>query len=194
MTAQLSETLQDLYCGDDARAEAAALTLAAFPPQQALEALKASLAEPNPDRRWWAVRALDMIFHPQVPVLLVQALADADAAVRQCAALGLRDHPDPQAVPDLVRALADADHLVSGLAGGALVVIGAPAVPALAEVLQNGVPASRLAAVRALAAIGEPDSISALFAVLDEGSALMEYWATQGLERMGVGMAFFDPG
>jgi len=44
-----------------------------------------------------------------------------------------------------------------------------------------------------LALIGDPQTIPALFAALQEDSALMEYWANEGLERMGVGMAFFKP-
>ncbi len=83
--------------------------------------------------------------------------------------------------------------LVAELAGGALAANGSPALPALLEALQNGSQAARLIAVRALAEIGDTESIPALFAALSESSALMEYWAAQGLERMGVGMTFFDP-
>jgi hypothetical protein len=44
-----------------------------------------------------------------------------------------------------------------------------------------------------LAQIGDPRSIPALFTALDEDSALMEYWASEGLEKMGVGIVFFEP-
>ena len=64
--------------------------------------------------------------------------------------------------------------------------------------MQNGPQASglgtqsaRLEPAPALALIGDPSAIPALFAALDEGSALLEHWASQGLERMGVGMKFF---
>ena len=83
--------------------------------------------------------------------------------------------------------------LVADLAVGALEAIGEPAVPGLLEVMANGSRSARLKAVRALAMIGDERSIPALFAVLDEDSALIEYWASEGLERMGVGMAFFAP-
>jgi HEAT repeat protein len=196
MTASLETYLSELCCGDDERAEAAAVAIAALPASQsgeALAALQGLLGDPRPDVRWWAVRALTGIQNEQVLPSILAALADPDTSVRQCAALGLRLRPDAQAVPALVQALADRDPLVVALAADALTEIGEPAVPALLEVVQYGKQAARLEAVRALAEIGDHRSIPALFAALDEGSALMEYWASEGLERMGVGMAFFTP-
>jgi HEAT repeat protein len=139
------------------------------------------------------VCALTSVQDSQVVTMLLSTLDDVDTAVRQCAALGLRLRPDPQAVPALVDALADRDQLVIALAADALAEIGEPAVPALLEVVKNGGQTARLEAVRALAKIGDHRSIPALFAALDESSALMEYWASEGLERMGVGMVFFKP-
>jgi HEAT repeat protein len=128
------------------------------------------------------------------------AAFDPDAGVRQCAALGLRQQPDAQAVPSLVEALHDRDPLVARLAGEALAAAGEQAVPRLIEVLQhdsqalaNAGPHARREAARALAAIGDPRAVPALYEVLDDDSALLVYWAEQGLERMGVGMAFFKP-
>jgi len=48
-------------------------------------------------------------------------------------------------------------------------------------------------AVRALAKIGDQRAIPALFEALDDNSALIEYWASEGLEKMGVGMVFYKP-
>jgi HEAT repeat protein len=48
-------------------------------------------------------------------------------------------------------------------------------------------------AMRALALIGDQRSIPLLFEALDSDSMLMEYWANEGLERMGVGMIFYKP-
>jgi HEAT repeat protein len=92
-----------------------------------------------------------------------------------------------------VKALSDCDRLVAGLAADALAEIGEAAVPALIDVVQDGSHPARLEAVRALAAIGDPRAIPVLFAALDSDSALMEYWANQGLEHLGVGMVFFEP-
>ena len=196
LTAELHNYLTDLASGDDERAEAAVEGLAALPPAQwneALDALQAMLTSPDIDTRWWAARALAAIPDAQVPALLLKAFADEEAGVRQCAALGLRLHPTELAVPALIAALSDEDSLVTDLSADALGEIGASAVPALLKVMQNGSHKARLGATRALATIGDPRAIPALYAALDSDSALMEYWATTGLEKMGVGMVFFKP-
>ena len=94
---------------------------------------------------------------------------------------------------DLIAALNDSDRLCASLAADALVSIGAAAVPALLAVLENGKPAARIEAARALALIGDTRAIPAFFKTLEGKSTLVEYWAREGLERMGVGMAFFKP-
>jgi len=182
----------DLACGDEGRAEAAARQLAARG-RAALPALEALLASPDPDRRWWAVRALAEIDDPWVPALLRAALNDADPAVRECAALALRLRPHPEAIPDLVRALSDSDRLLAHLAADALAAVGSPAVEHLIRVMEEGPAIARTEAARALAKIADPRSIPTLFKTFDQESALVEYWASEGLERMGVGMAFFKP-
>jgi len=52
---------------------------------------------------------------------------------------------------------------------------------------------ARLEAARALAAIGDTRAIPVLIKMLDQDSAIMEHWAEQGLEKMGVGTVFFEP-
>lgn len=182
----------ELTGGNDERAEAAARQLAAAGPAL-LPALQELLASHDPDRRWWAVRVLAEIVDHRVLPLLLKAFGDTDRSVRQCAALALRQRPAAEAVPALVQALGDSDRLLAHLAADALIANGEAAVPALLEVVQNGSQAARLEAIRALAAIGDTRAIPALFNALDEPSALIEYWAEQGLERMGVGMMFFKP-
>ena len=186
----------DLTSGDDLRAEKAALALADLAlegEEKILKRLRGLLQAPEADRRWWALRSLAGIKSESVIDLLIRGLKDSDASVRQCAALGLRLHPHPIAVPALTEAFADADHLVVELAADALAQIGAPAVPALLDILSRGPQAKRLEAMRALATIGDSRAIPALFSALDEDSALMEYWASEGLERMGLGMVYFKP-
>jgi HEAT repeat protein len=126
--------------------------------------------------------------------LLIQALADEELSVRQCAALSLSKRSDGRAVPALVEAMRSKDALLARLAANALACTGAEAVPALLNVLENGTQPMRLEAARALASIGDQRSIPALFKALGEDSALMEYWANEALERMGVGMVFYKPG
>jgi HEAT repeat protein len=178
--------------GDDDQAEAAVMALAAQGPA-ALPVIKALLASPDVDLRWWGVRALAELPGEPASGLLVRALGDPEPAVRQCAALGLRKQPAPQAIPALVSALGDEDRLCATLAADTLASLGSEAVSALLAATQGDHSAARVEAVRALALIGDPRAIPALFAVLNDESALVEYWANQGLERMGVGMSFFKP-
>jgi len=123
----------------------------------------------------------------------VGALSDADNGVRWCAGLALRTHPSNQSLPALGEMLGDQDALSRRLAGDALVAIGNPAAPVLMDAMQQNNPLVRLEAVRALAKIGDERAIPALFEALDDSSALIEYWANEGLEKMGVGMVFFKP-
>lgn len=156
-------------------------------------ALEPLLIDPDPERRWWGVRALAEITGELSVGLLIQALDDPDPAVRGCAARGLQEQPNERAMLALATALGDNDSLVARLAGNALASAGAMAVPALLEVLQDGLDKPRLEAARALALIGDQRSIPALYEALDSDSTLLEYWANEGLERMGVGMVFFRP-
>ncbi len=188
----LDYLLVELTSGDDQRAESAVTALAAMG-EAALPRLQTLAHSPDPDKRWWAVRTLAAFKHLEVAGWLEEALHDPDEAVRQCAALGLTLHPDPNGVAALIAALQSGDQLLAYLAGSALITTGAAAVPALIEVLQSGPPPARLEAARALAAIADPRAIPALIQALDQGSAVLDYWAMLGLERMGVGMTYFEP-
>jgi HEAT repeat protein len=186
------DILDELSCGDDVRAEAALSHLGVWGPE-AVEPLRERLSNPDAEVRWWAVRGLAEINDERVPVILVTALSDPDQSVRWCAGLALRTHPSEQSAPALLKLLSDEDSLTRRLAGDALVAIGSPLVPQLLDALQNGEHLTRLEAVRALSKIGDQRSIPALFECLDDNSALVEYWAGEGLEKMGVGMVFYQP-
>ena len=184
------DVLDELNCGEDERAEAALPHLAAWG-QEVVDILKDRLYNPEPDVRWWAVRGLAEVQDERVPDLLVQALADPDKSVKWCAGLALRNHPSEKAAQALMNMLSDGDALTRRLAGDALVAIGSPVVPQLLESLKAGKHIARLEAVRALAKISDERAIPALFTALDDSSALIEYWANEGLEKMGVGMVFY---
>ncbi len=185
---------------EDAAEEAVTDLLRGGPPSP--EILLPLLDSPDPDLRWWVLRTLGEIPHPKARAALLEALHAPEAEIRQCAALGLRHHAQhglgaaeaAQAVAALTPLLDERDRLLASLARDALTAIGAPAVPALLETLQSGSPAARLEAMRALAAIGDQRAIPAMFAALTEDdTALLQHWAEEGLEKMGVGMVFFKP-
>lgn len=190
----LDDLIHQLTGGDDDLAESAAQEIGRHG-AGALPKLTPLLKDEHPDIRWWAVRALAAIQDaPEVDSLLQEALHDLDPSVRQCAALGFSIHPTPVMIPDLVKCLKRKDQLLARLAANALIVIGADAVPALIDVMENGPQIARLEAVKALAEIGDERAIPVFFKAIKEGdSQLIEYWSDVGLEKLGIGMAFFKP-
>jgi HEAT repeat protein len=126
--------------------------------------------------------------------LLRRKLADPDEAVVQCALLALRKHPVSEAVRELLPLLSRGDALTARLAGEALLACGEKAVPDLLEVVRAGRSRGLAEAVRALARLEDPRAVPVLYEQLDSESALVTYWAEEGLGRLGVGMVFFKPG
>ncbi len=204
----LADILDDLTSGDNSLAETAAQRLLGLPGERqlaAIPALRSLLASPEVDRRWWAARALAELPVERSQSLLVLALKDSDPSVRQCAALGLRLQIKRAAGQDLAAetmdrlqlalldGLNDPDPLAARLAADALAAIGEPVVPQLLECLEGSNQAARLLVVRSLAEIGDQRAIPALLAALDEDSSWMEYWANEGLDKMGLGMTYFFP-
>ena len=184
--------LNCIAAGDDARTERAALALDGVD-DAVLPALCDLLADADADRRWWAVRALAAVGTRDARERLVAALADPDPDVRVCAAQGLGDLQAGEAVTELVRCLADPGPLVSRVAADSLARIGPPAVPALIAALQAAESTVRAGAARALSIIQPEEAVPALCAALDDPSAIVTYYAEEALERMGVGMVFFQP-
>jgi len=188
----MDELLVDLTSGDDVKAESAARKLAASG-DIALQKLQELCTHTQAEVRWWAVRALAEFPGEQSAPALIQALGDKDRAVRQCAALALYQRPTEAAVPALLKTMSSSDSLLARLSANALVSLGSPAVPGLLELMEKADSAVRLEAARALASIADPRAIPAFMRALEEGSALLDYWASEGLERMGVGMVYFKP-
>jgi HEAT repeat protein len=188
----ISAIAADFASGSDHRAEKAAHELAALGSQN-LDAYTQLLNDRRVDVRWWSVRSLAEVKSPAVIALLLHSLDDADISVRQCAALALQGQPDHRAIPALILLLDSSDQLLGRLAGDALIAAGSDAVPALLEVLGDNRPKARIEAMRALARIGDTRAIPELFKALDGDSALLEHWAGEGLEKMGVGMVFYSP-
>ena len=177
---------------DDERREAAALALGAAG-DVALPPLRHLLQAQDAEGRWWAARALSALGSPTAVTLLIETLSDPDPDVRVCAAMGLGVLAAPAAVVPLTRLLADESAYVGRIAGNALIQIGQPAIAALIQALSNPSPAARAGAARVLIPLQAHDAIPALFAALDDDSALVTHYAEEALESMGVGMVFFKP-
>jgi len=187
----LQTLLADLVSGDDARAEGS-IPLILERGEAAIPALLGLTRAESVDTRWWAVRALAESPHARTEDL-VPLLKDSSCEVRAAAALALCNHPDELALPDLVASLSDEDALVSGLAGNALVKIGGPAVPALLEVMQTSPLKVRIPALRALVEIKDQRAIPVMMKCLEDDSAVLQYWAREGLERLGMDMVYIKP-
>jgi len=187
----LDELLADLTSGDETRAEHAVPGLVGLG-EQAFPALRDLLNAEDADQRWWALRTLAQSPQSRAEWLL-PLLDDSAPEVRQAAALGLCSHPDETAVRPLIQALNDGDSMVSDLARNALVVIGKPAVPFLLEVPKDAPQRARINALRALAEIVDYSTIPTLMAALEEDSVMMQHWAEEGLERLGLNMVYLKP-
>ncbi len=188
----LTELERAIAEGNDVRAEETALQAGAALGNSLLPVLREWQNSPERDRRWWAARRWpagdsrrpwrDCSPHP-----------DPDPDVRACAVVGLAALRPAEAVGPLVARLSDPSACVARLAADALARIGAPAVPALIAALQEGDTVTRIGAARALSIIGPEEAVPALCAALDDPSALVTYYAEEALDKMGVGMVFFEP-
>ncbi len=193
----LDRLLEDLTSGDEERAEAAVVPLIGLG-EDAVPALLELTRSSDVDARWWGLRILAASSHLKTE-WLVPFLNDPAPEVRQCAALGLAGKPDESAVEPLVRALSDEDSMVATLAANALVKIASPSVPSLIEAVkrpaaeETGFQSRRIHALRALAEIRDHRAIPVMMQVMQEDSALLQHWAQEGLERLGLDMVYIKP-
>ena len=187
----LDELLADLTSGDETRAENAVLGLVELA-EEAFPALRDLLKSDDADQRWWALRTLAQSPHARTEWLL-PLLNDSAPEVRQAAALGLCSHPGETAISPLVQALNDGDAMVSDLARNALIEIGKAAIPSLLAVPENTPQRARINALRAVAEIGDYSAVPTLMAALESDSVMMQHWAEEGLERLGLNMVYLKP-
>ena len=187
----LQELLGDLTSGNESRAENAVPALIELG-EAALPALRDLTNSSDPDHRWWSLRVLAQSPEAQAE-WLVPFLSDPAREVRQCAALGLAIKPVEGAVPPLVQALSDVDSMVSSLAVNALVKIGSTAVPALIDIVKSAPQSARIHALRALAEIRDHRAIPVMMKVMEEDSVLLQHWAKEGLDRLGLDMVYIKP-
>ena len=187
---EISQLIRDLTSGNDIKAEEAIRQMIVLK-EDATPLLLTLRDSPNSEDRWWAYCALAQIPEAESN-WFIQGLHDEAPDVRECAAMGLSCHPDPVAMSELLDALQDNDSMVAVLAGRALTGIGKEAVPGLIAVLENGSADARIQAARSLAEIRDTRTIPAFMAALDTGTALVKFWAEQGLQNLGSGMIYFN--
>ncbi|HKI55360.1 MAG TPA: HEAT repeat domain-containing protein, partial [Anaerolineales bacterium] len=186
---RLQNLLDDLMSGDEDRAEGAVSGLVELG-EEAISSLLDLTRSQDVDSRWWALRTLAQSPLCRTEWLIPFLTDDPAPEIRQCAALGLSQKPDESATQPLVQALNDEDGMVSSLAANALVKIGSAAVPSLIGVVTNGVPSARISALRALAEIKDHRAIPIMMKVMQEDSALLQHWAKEGLDRLGLDMVY----
>jgi len=187
----LQELLNDLTGRDETRAEGAVSALIDLG-EEAIPALLDLTRSPDVDHRWWGLRVLAQSPHCKAE-WLVPFLSDPAREVRQCAALGLAIKPEEEVIQPLVQALSDEDSMVNSLAVNALVKIGSAVVPALIDVVKAASQTARIHALRALAEIRDHRAIPVMMKVMEEDSVLLQHWAKEGLDRLGLDMVYIKP-
>ena len=189
----LQHLLDELLSSEEARAEKAVVALMEAG-QDAIPALLDLAHSSDVDSRWWAIRTLAQSPLCQSEWLIPFLLNDSAPEVRQCAALGLAVKPEAAAIRPLVQALSDADALTANLAMNALVKIGKDSVTALIERVNDKSSQSvRILALRALAELRDHRAIPVMMQVMEEDSVLLQHWAREGLERLGLDMVYIKP-
>ncbi len=188
---KMHELLAELTSGDDVRAENSIPAIVELG-MTAIPALLELARAEDADSRWWAVRALAASPHTRTEDL-IPLLSDSAPEVRAAAALALCNHPHESAVDALSQSLFDADALTAGLAGTALVKIGSPSVPNLLEVMKGAPMGVQILALRALSDIRDHRAIPVMMKVLNEESAVLQYWAQEGLQKLGLDMIYGKP-
>lgn len=196
----LTQALLDaIRAGDDDAAEAAAQAMRHRP--DLVPALRPLLADADPNRRWWAVRALALTGGPEAAELSEARLADADEAIRCAAALGLGELRAAQAIPALATRLADPSGWVRDSAADALALIGEPALPTLTAALADAHEAVRVRAAGALRKVVVPGlsgrliteyppayrpAIEGLYRALNDPNRLVRHNAYEALHKLGL--------
>ncbi len=162
---------------------AAAEALGKIGDPQAVPALIQTLQDKNIWVRRAAAEALGEIGDPQAMPALIQTLQDEVKDVRR--AVGKIG--DPQAVPDLIQYFEDQGKKdVRRAAAEALGKIGAPAVPALIQALQDEDEDVRRAAAWALGQIGDRQAVPALIQALQDENEDVRRAAALSLGKIGA--------
>ena len=66
-------------------------------------------------------------------------------------------------------------------------------VPSLIEVINEAPVSVQILALRALAEIRDHRAIPIMMKLIQEESSLLQYWAQEGLEKLGLDMVYIKP-
>jgi HEAT repeat protein len=189
---RLHAFLDAVVAGNDKQTEESSVALREAG-DEVTPALRDVLADLDPDRRFWAVRALSAVGTDAAIRHLITALEDVDPDVRACAVVALSKLKPEEAIEPLVARLSDRSAYVARLTADGLAQFGQLAVDTLISTLEDGDTAARAGAARALGAIRPEEAIPALYQALDDPSAFVTYYANEALEKMGLGIVLFCP-
>ena len=114
-----------------------------------------------------------------------EMLASADLDVKLAAIAALGRLGGPVASEVLVTALAQEHSVVAEAITRAMIQVGEAAVPLLITAIESSVDSVRWHAAEALAAMGDPRSLTGLVSALDDADPAVRWWAARGLARLG---------
>ena len=149
---------------------AALLTVARVPHKDLHTLLIPSIYDPVAVVRRSAVAALASLRAPETLSYLLRSLRDEDWTVRREGAVVLSHFPYPGSIIGLRRVLRDSHPEVLREAIVSLAKLHAPVGPAIVPFLDHGSASIRLAAVKALDEIGDPELRSRLVRLLNDRS------------------------
>ncbi len=149
--------------------------------ERAVAPLIKTLEARDPDMRRSAALALGHIRDGRVVGPLVAALRDPDPEVRRWAVLGLGRIGDLSALPAMIACLRETGESERAAAQQALAMIGAPAIPALAQTLRHYNPDTGCAAASVLGRIADPEAVGPLLGALQAPEVRMRMAAARAL-------------
>ncbi len=162
-----------------------------FTPRSHLKTLLGDLLDDDADLRADAAYELGFVPGPEASRALLRALDDGEERVRRLAVESLARLGETPAVPRLVALLGDAAESVRAAAGGALLMFGTAAAPALASEVAQGADHRKarprlLAAATLLGRVGDERAIEPLVALLGQGPVAARVVAARSLGELGL--------
>jgi len=144
-----------------------------------IDALKQDLEEGTSSQKARAATELGRTGSERGTEILVNALDDKDAVVREAAVRTLAEQGDPEMLDKIVERIRDDDWDVREAAFAAAVRFGSPAIPYLAKIAAKEIP-EREGALRALGAIGDPNALPVLQEAMGDDSCQVRAAAVDG--------------